>query len=322
MVPGEAQILGQVREAYEAARSAKTAGPILHRLFRQALRVGKKVRTETAIGENPASVSAAAAQLAERVFEGLAGRHILLIGAGKTADLTAANLISRGVGEIVVANRSLERAEELARRFEGRAVGLDDLEAELEHADVVVSSTGSQDVVLTAEQAERALARRRGRPVFFIDIAVPRDLDPAINDVEGCYLYDIDDLERVVAESVAGRREEAVRAAAIVNEEADAFRAWQLSLDVVPAIASLRAQAESIRRAELRRAEGRLASLSPSQRQAVEALTSQIVAKLLHRPTIRMKEAATAADGALYADAVRDLFGLGDDADTPRVEGQ
>jgi glutamyl-tRNA reductase len=284
--------------------------------------VGKKVRTETAIGENPASVSAAAAQLAERVFEGLAGRHILLIGAGKTADLTAANLISRGVGEIVVANRSPERAEALARRFEGRAVGLDDLEAELEHADVVVSSTGSQDVVLTAEQAERALARRRGRPVFFIDIAVPRDLDPAINDVEGCYLYDIDDLERVVAESVAGRREEAVRAAAIVNEEADAFRAWQLSLDVVPAIASLRAQAESIRRAELRRAEGRLASLSPSQRQAVEALTSQIVAKLLHRPTIRMKEAATAADGVLYADAVRHLFGLADDADTPRVEGQ
>ncbi|HEY7562096.1 MAG TPA: glutamyl-tRNA reductase [Gaiellaceae bacterium] len=322
MVPGEAQILGQVREAYEAARSAHTAGPILHRLFRQALRVGKKVRTETAIGENPASVSAAAAQLAERVFEGLAGRRILLIGAGKTADLTAANLISRGVGEIVVANRSPERAEALARRFEGRAVGLDDLEAELEHADVVVSSTGSQDVVLTAEQAARALSRRGGRPVFFIDIAVPRDLDPAINDVEGCYLYDIDDLERVVAESVAGRREEAVRAAAIVTEEADAFRAWQLSLDVVPAIASLRAQAESIRRSELRRAEGRLASLSPSQRQAVEALTSQIVAKLLHRPTIRMKEAATAADGVLYADAVRHLFGLGDDADTPRVEGQ
>ena len=185
MVPGEAQILGQVREAYEAARSAHTAGPILHRLFRQALRVGKKVRTETAIGENPASVSAAAAQLAERVFEDLAGRRILLVGAGKTADLTAANLISRGVGEIVVANRSPERAEALARRFEGRAVGLDDLEAELEHADVVVSSTSSQGFVLSAEQAERALSRRRGRPVFFIDIAVPRDLDPAINERRG-----------------------------------------------------------------------------------------------------------------------------------------
>ncbi len=310
MVPGEAQILGQVREAYEAGREAGTTGSTLHRLFRQALRVGKRVRTETAIGENPASVSSAAAELAERVFEGLEGRRILLIGAGKTADLTAANLISRGVGEIVVANRSLDRAEALARRFGGRAVGLDAVEGELAHVDVVVASTGSQGLVLSGEQVGRAMRERRGRPVFFIDIAVPRDLDPAINDLEGCYLYDIDDLERVVAESVAGRREEAVRAEAIVSEEADAFRAWQLSLDVVPAIASLRARAESIRREELDRVEGRLASLSPSQRRAVEALTSQIVAKLLHQPTVRMKEAAAAADGVLYADAVRHLFGL------------
>ncbi|MGH3037281.1 MAG: glutamyl-tRNA reductase [Gaiellaceae bacterium] len=313
MVPGEAQILGQVRESYHAAREANTAGPILHRLFRQALRVGKRVRTETAIGENPASVSSAAAELAERVFEGLAGRRILLLGAGKTADLTAANLISRGVADIVVANRSRERAVALARRFDGRAVGLDAVEEELDRADVVVASTSSQGLVLAAEQVERAMKRRRGRPVFFIDIAVPRDLDPEINDLEGCYLYDIDDLERVVAESVAGRREEAVRAEAIVSEEADGFRAWQLSLDVVPAIASLRARAESIRQAELERAQGRLASLSPSQRRAVEALTSQIVAKLLHQPTVRMKEAAAAADGVLYADAVRHLFGLGDD---------
>jgi glutamyl-tRNA reductase len=310
MVPGEAQILGQVREAYEAAREAETTGSMLHRLFRQALRVGKRVRTETAIGENPASVSSAAAELAERVFEGLEGRRILLIGAGKTSDLTAANLISRGVGEIVVANRSPERAEALARHFGGRAVGLDTVEEELSQADVVVASTGSQGLVVSGEQVARAMRARRGRPVFFIDIAVPRDLDPAINDLEGCYLYDIDDLERVVAESVAGRREEAVRAEAIVCEEADSFRAWQLSLDVVPAIASLRARAESIRREELDRVEGRLASLSPSQRRTVEALTSQIVAKLLHQPTVRMKEAAAAADGGLYADAVRHLFGL------------
>jgi glutamyl-tRNA reductase len=322
MVPGEAQILGQVREAYEAAREAGTTGSTLHRLFRQALRVGKRVRTETAIGENPASVSSAAAELAERVFEGLEGRKILLIGAGKTADLTAANLISRGVGEIVVGNRSHERAEALARRFGGRAVGLDALEGELTHADVVVASTGSQGLVLSGEQVARAMRERRGRPVFFIDIAVPRDLDPAINELEGCYLYDIDDLERVVAESVAGRREEAVRAEAIVSEEADSFRAWQLSLDVVPAIASLRARAESIRQEELDRVEGRLASLSPSQRRAVEALTSQIVAKLLHQPTVRMKEAAAAADGVLYADAVRHLFGLEERDGPSRQPGQ
>ncbi|HET6695965.1 MAG TPA: glutamyl-tRNA reductase [Gaiellaceae bacterium] len=322
MVPGEAQILGQVREAYEAAREAGTTGSTLHRLFRQALRVGKRVRTETAIGENPASVSSAAAELAERVFEGLEGRKILLIGAGKTADLTAANLISRGVGEIVVANRSPERAEALRRRLGGRAVGLDALEEELAHADVVVASTGSQGLVLSGEQVARAMKERRGRPVFFIDIAVPRDLDPAINELEDCYLYDIDDLERVVAESVAGRREEAVRAEAIVSEEADSFRAWQLSLDVVPAIASLRARAESIRQEELDRVEGRLASLSPSQRRAVEALTSQIVAKLLHQPTVRMKEAAAAADGVLYADAVRHLFGLEERDGPSRQPGQ
>ena len=322
MVPGEAQILGQVREAYEAARETETTGATLHRLFRQALRVGKRVRTETAIGENPASVSSAAAQLAERVFEDLAGRRILLLGAGKTADLTAANLISRGVGEIVVANRSPERAEALARRFGGRAVGLDQVEPELAQVDVVVASTSSQGFVLSAAQVERAMKERRGRPVFFIDIAVPRDVDPAVLELEGCYLYDIDDLERVVAESVAGRREEAVRAEAIVSEEADAFRAWQLSLEVVPAISSLRARAESIRREELERAEGRLASLSPSQRRAVEALTSQIVAKLLHQPTVRMKEAAAGAEGILYADAVRHLFGLGDDAGQARKPRQ
>jgi glutamyl-tRNA reductase len=318
LIPGEAQILGQVRGAYELAQEARTAGPVLHRLFRQALRVGRRVRTETAIGENPASISSAAAELAERVFGSLEGKRILVLGAGKMSDLATVNLISRGVESVFVANRSVERAERLARRFGGRAVGLSAVEEELERADVVVASTSSQGVVLSAPQVERAMRRRRGRPVFFIDIAVPRDLDPAINELDGCYLYDIDDLERVVAESVAGRREEAVRAEAIVSEEADAFRAWQLSLDVVPAIASLRAQAESIRRAELERAERRLASLSPSQRRAVEALTSQIVAKLLHRPTVRLKEAAAAADGVLYADAVRHLFGLGDDGDPAR----
>jgi glutamyl-tRNA reductase len=322
MVPGEAQILGQVREAYGAAREARAAGPTIHRLFRQALRVGKRVRTETAIGENPASVSSAAAELAERVFEELAGRRILLLGAGKTADLTAANLISRGVGEIVVANRSPERAEALARRFGGRAVSFAEVEEEVEKADVVVASTSSQGYVLSAQQVERAMRRRRGQPVFFIDIAVPRDVDPEVNEIEGCYLYDIDDLERVVAESVAGRREEAVRAEAIVSVEADVFRAWQLSLDVVPAIASLRARAEAIRRAELERAEGRLGSLSPSQRRAVESLTAQIVNKLLHKPTVRMKEAAAAAEGVLYADAVRHLFDLGDDAGPRRKPRQ
>jgi glutamyl-tRNA reductase len=306
MVPGESQILGQGRGAYEAARETDTAGRTLHRLFRQALRVGKRVRTETAIGENPASVSSAAAQLAERVFEDLAGRRILLLGAGKTADLTAANLISRRVGEIVVANRSPERAEALARRFGGRAVGLDAVEAELVHADVVVASTSSQGFVLKAEQVERAMKERRGRPVFFIDIAVPRDIDPAVIELEGCYLYDIDDLEAVVAETLAGRRVEAASAERLVVEEAARFREWQASLEVVPAITSLRARAEEIRAAEL----AKLGDLSDEERRTIESVTAQMLNKLLHLPTVRLKEAAVTPDGLLYADAVRHLFGL------------
>jgi glutamyl-tRNA reductase len=321
LIPGEAQILGQVRGAYELARDANTAGPVLHRLFRQALRVGRRVRTETAIGENPASISSAAAELAERVFGSLEGRRILILGAGKMSDLATVNLISRGVQSVFVANRSVERAERLASRFGGRAVGLDEVEAELESADVVVASTSAGGFVLSAEQVARAMSKRRGRPIFFVDIAVPRDIDPAVNEIEGCYLYDVDDLERVVEESVAGRREEAVRAEAIVSEEAQRFRDWQLSLDVVPAIASLRALAESIREDELARAEGRLGSLSPSQRRAVESLTAQIVNKLLHPPTVRMKEAAAAADGVLYADAIRHLFAL-EDADSTRKPRQ
>jgi glutamyl-tRNA reductase len=314
MIPGEAQILGQVRGAYELARNAGTAGPVLHRLFRQALRVGRRVRTETAIGENPASVSSAAAELAERVFGSLEGRRILVLGAGKMSDLATVNLISRGVESVFIANRSPERAERLAKRFGGRAVGLEAVEEELEHADVVVASTSARGYVLSADQVARAMQRRRGRPIFFVDIAVPRDVDPAVNEIEGCYLYDVDDLERVVQESVAGRREEAVRAEAIVAEESGRFREWHLSLDVVPAIASLRALAESIREEELARAEGRLGSLSPSQRRAVESLTAQIVNKLLHPPTVRMKEAAAAADGVLYADAIRHLFALEDES--------
>ncbi len=313
MVPGETQILGQVRSAFEMADRQGAAGPVLHRLFRQALHAGKRVRHETGIAENPASVSSAAAELAARVFDDLGSRTILLVGAGKMAELAAANLLSRGVGRLVVANRSLERAQPLAERFGGRAVGLDTLEEQLAAADVVIASTGARELVLTAGQVERALRRRRGTPVFFIDIAVPRDLDPAINDLDGCYLYDIDDLERVVEESVAGRREEAARAEAIVDEEAQAFDAWQRSLDVVPAIAGLRRRAEEIRAAELARARARLAGLSPRELTAVESLTAQIVNKLLHVPTVRLKEAAAAPDGAARADALRYLFDLGDD---------
>ena len=309
LVPGEAEILGQVRDA----AGVSSTGPLLDRLFRQALYVGKKVRANTAISESPASVSAAGAALAAQVFGDLDGCRVLLIGAGKVGELAARNLLSRGARIAVVASRGGERGEELARRVGGQASPLEAALDSLDDVDVVVSSTSSPGVVVSRDRVAAALRGRRGKPLFLIDLAVPRDLDPAINDLPGCYLYDIDDLEAVVAESLAGRRREAERAEAIVAEEAERFRAWQASLDVVPAIASLRARAEEIRAGELAKAETALERLSDGERRAVELLTAQIVNKLLHLPTVRMKEAAAAADGVLYADAVRHLFGLGDD---------
>jgi glutamyl-tRNA reductase len=301
MVPGEGEILGQVRSAHDAGAT----GPILDRLFRQALHAGKKVRAQTAIGESPASVSSAAAALAEQVFGDLRGRLILVVGAGKVGELAVRNLVSRGATIEFIANRRVERAAEIARRFGGEPIPLERIGEELERADVVLSSTSAAGWILTRAQVERALPARKGRSLFLIDLAVPRDLDPGIHGLDGCYLYDIDDLEAVVAETLAGRRKEAEHAEAIVAAEADRFREWHASLDVVPAIASLRARAEEIRAAELRRAK-----LTDSERRAAESVTAAVLNKLLHLPTIRMKEAAAAADGVLYADAVRHLFGL------------
>ncbi|MCW2976710.1 MAG: Glutamyl-tRNA reductase [Actinomycetia bacterium] len=309
LVPGEGEILGQVRTAHDAG----TTRTLLDRVFRQALHAGRKVRAQTAIGETPASVSSAAAALAEQVFGDLDGRSILLVGAGKISEQAARNLLSRRARIAFVANRTLDHAADLAERFGAEPLPLDRLEEHLATADVVVSSTSAPGYVLDAPAVERALRTRRGRQLLLIDLAVPRDLDPAIHELDGCYLYDIDDLEAIVSETLVGRRGEAERAEAIVAAEAEKFREWQASLDVVPAIASLRARAEEIREAELRKAEGLLGRLDESQRNAVEAITSQIVNKLLHLPTVRMKQAAAAADGVIYADAVRHLFGLGED---------
>jgi glutamyl-tRNA reductase len=304
MVPGEGEILGQVRAAHDVGAT----GPVLDRLFRDALHAGKKARTETAIGESPASVSSAAAALAEQVFGDLDRRRVLVIGAGEAGELAIKSLRARGAVIAFVANRTRERAETLTSRYGGDALSLEEVAANLEQVDVVLSSTASADWALTRADVEAALPVRRGRPLFLIDLAVPRDLDPAIHELDGCYLYDIDDLEAVVAETLAGRRREAERAEAIVAGEAERFREWQASLDVVPAIASLRARAEEIREAELDRAK-----LSGAERRAAESVTAAVVNKLLHLPTIRMKQAAAAADGVIYADAVRHLFGLEDE---------
>ena len=303
LVPGEGEILGQVRAAYEGG----TAGPILDRLCRQALHVGRRVRIETAIAESPASVPAAGAALAQQVFEELDGKRVLLIGAGKASELTARNLVSRGATISAVANRTLEHAQELAGRLRARASDLAGIAAELPGADVVVASTSAQTTIVSKADVAATLPARRGRPLLLVDLAVPRDLDPAINDLEGCFLYDVDDLEAVVAETISGRRSEAARAEKLVAAEAERFREWHASLEVVPTIASLRALVEEIRDNEFARAGSRL---SERERRHVESVTSQILAKLLHLPTVRLKEAAAAADGVVYADVVRHLFGL------------
>jgi glutamyl-tRNA reductase len=306
LVPGEGEILGQVRVAYEAG----TTGPLLDRVFRQALHAGKKVRTQTAIAESPASVASAAAALAEQVFGDLAGRAVLLVGAGKVSEAAARNLLSRGAEIAFVANRGGDRAAELATRLGAAALPLERIEDELVRADVVVSSTSAPGLVLDRDAVARSLRARRGRPLLLVDLAVPRDIDPAVTELDGCYLYDIDDLEAVVAETLTARRGEGERAESIVAAEAERFREWHASLDVVPAIASLRARVEEIRAAELRKVSGRL---SESERRAVDSITARIVDKLLHLPTVRMKEAAAAADGLVYAETVRHLFGLGED---------
>jgi glutamyl-tRNA reductase len=298
LIPGESEILGQVRAAFDAA----SPGPLLDRVFRQALQLGKRVRTETAIGESPASVPAAAAALAAQVFGDLTGRKVLLVGAGRIGELAAGNLSARGASIAYVANRSAEGASELATRFGGAAITLDEVASRLGEVDVVLTSTAAPGVVIDA----RDVPSKHRSPLFFIDIAVPRDIDPEVHELDGCYLYDIDDLEAVVTETLEGRRAEAEVAERLVVEEAERFREWRATLDVVPAIASLRSYADEIRAAEL----AKYASLPEEEQQRLAAATAQVLNKLLHEPTVRVKQAAAEGDGAEYAEAIRRLFGL------------
>jgi glutamyl-tRNA reductase len=302
MVPGEAQILAQIREAYEAAYEWDTTGPVTNRLFHQALEAGKRVRHETAIGEGGASPASVAAELvAERLGPELASAHVLVVGAGRVAELVAANLSARGVGSIAVANRDPSRSAALAARFGGRAVELTELRDAIAAASVVVASTASPEPLIGPDDVPP------GRRVL-LDLAVPRDIDPAVAEVEGVSLHTIDDLESVVSRTITLRHGEADRARAIVATQSSAFRDWMAALEVVPAITSLRAHAERIRVAELERV--RPGDLSPAERDRLDALTQRIVNKLLHRPTVRLKELAAEDESGPYAEAVTELFGL------------
>jgi glutamyl-tRNA reductase len=295
LVPGESQILGQVRDAYESARTHGATGTLLNRLFEDALRAGKRVRTEAKLHELPESVASSAVELGVRELGTVEGSRALLFGAGKMSELAARDLQQRGV-DVVVSSRTLESAQDLAERVGGRAAAFDAVAVELPEADLVISATRCPYPILHAEAI-----RPREKPLVLVDVAVPRDLDPAIGELEGCTLFDIDAL----GEGLVGRDEDIREAEAIVAEEAVRFAEWRRSRDAADAIRDLRTRAEEIRSEELARAGGRLSELSPRERETVETLTTQIVNKLLHAPTIRAKEAGS--------EPLRDLFALRDD---------
>jgi len=308
LLPGEAQIIGQVREAYEVASAAGATGPVLSRLFEHALHCGKQVRTDTGVGTLPAAIPAAAAALAERVVGNLEGKRILVIGAGKMGELAATSFLARGAERVFVANHRLERAEQLAARFGGVAVPFERIGEELARADVVLSSTRCPETILHAEEVAAVLPGR-GRPLLLVDIAVPRDLDPAIADLDGATLYDLDALGPEAGDALAYRDEQWEAAERIAAAGAGELAAWLRSLEVVPVVTALRRRAEEIRTAELARTEPRLRTLTDEERSEVERLTTQIVNKLLHEPTVRVKEAASEGTEA-YAEALRELFAL------------
>lgn len=312
MVVGEGQILAQVKAAYALASRHQCTGPILNNLMERALHVAKQVRTDTGIGAAPISVASVAVDLGRRIFGDLAARTVMILGAGEMAELALTHLKEEGIHTIIVANRHHERAVELAARVGGRAIMFQQARDEMVGADIVISSTGAPHFILGRDDLAEIVRRRHYRPIFLIDIAVPRDIDPQVNELDNAYLYDIDDLQAVVAANLAAREREAVQAEAIVEREVGQFMEWLQSLEVVPTILSLRERFEGIRRAEMEKALGRMGDLTPEQREAVSALTASIINKILHQPMTELKRQASSTDGHLYASILRALFRLPD----------
>ena len=310
MVVGEDQIVAQTKNAYRLACGSGCTSTVFNKLFRHALEVGKRVRSETSIGARPVSVSSAAVELARQVLGKLERCTVLVLGAGETSELTLRHLRAQGVERVLLASRTYETATELAERHGGRAAPFERLDDLLVEADIVISSTAAPDHVVTRERMERVMHRRKGRAAFLIDIAVPRDLDPRINRLGDVFLYDIDDLRDVVERGRVERDREAERAERIVEQELSRMNEWLAGLEVVPTIALLRSAVDDLRESELRRLASRLDDLTPAQREQVELLTTAIVNKILHLPTVRLKELAAEPDAYVYVEALRRLFGL------------
>lgn len=310
MILGEAEIQGQVKRAYELALVEGATGPILNRLFRGALAAGKRVRSETAIGEGGISVPSAAVHLATGHLGDLSSRKVLLIGAGETAELTARALAARGAEAVFVANRRYDRAIGLASRFGGSAIRLDDLPAELAKADIVVSSTNSPHHIVEREELGLVVAEREGRPLLLIDLAVPRDIDPDCREVGGVSLYDVDDVQTVADRNASGREAEAKRARTIVSSELVRFSRWLESLEVVPTISAMRGRATEVVERVIAENEGRWDELSEADRERMGKMAETIAARILHEPTLQLKRAAEREDAYLQIAVLRQLFGL------------
>ncbi len=313
LVVGEPQILGQVKDAYATASSLKYTGALTNRLFNTAFTVGKRVRSETGLGEGAVSVSYAAISLAKKIFGDLTGLEVLILGAGEMAELTGVHLRAQHVKQLTIASRTLTSAQTLAKALNGRAIPWSSLDAALSAADIVVTATGAAEPVVTRARLEETMRPRRHRPLFVIDIAVPRDVESSAGDLDQVFLYNIDDLRTIVQENLARRTAELQRADDIVREEVDRFVTWMQSREVVPTVIALRQRFESIRQSELQRLESKLSGLSPEARARVDEITHLIVEKLLLTPTEQLKTLNDESTALAYADALNRLFSLAEE---------
>jgi glutamyl-tRNA reductase len=310
MVVGEPQILGQIKEAFEAAMAHKTTGVILNRLFHKAISVAKRVRTETQIAESPVSVSAAAVDLASRIFGQFEHTVVLLVGSGEMAESAARYLNSQGVKRIWITGRNYERACELAQTFQGKAVPFEGFLGELVEADIVICSTGATQYLITAGQMREIIQARKNRPIFLIDLSVPRNIEPWVNEIDNVFLYNIDDLQQVVEANRKHRQKEAAKAETIVAGEVQTLYKWLKSLDVVPTIVAIREMAEEIRQTETQKVLNKMGELPAGTRETLEGLTQAIINKLLHAPLMVLKQKANSSNGSLYVETIRKLFNL------------
>jgi len=310
MVVGEAQILGQLKDAFEFALEQKSTGILLNKLVKKSISVAKRVRTETRIAESSVNIGSAAVDLAKKIFKELSGRSVLLLGAGDMAELAARHLISNGVRDIAVANRTYSTGCQLADTMDGRAVLMEDFIDEMAHTDIVICSTGAPEYVLNHKQMKGVMKARKQKSVFLIDISVPRNIDPEINHLENVYLYDVDDLRGVADAGLEERRKEADKGETIVSEEIETFLRWQSSLDAKPTIIALRQHAEEISRQELGKLNGKLEGLTSEQKKAVEQLAASIVNKFVHPPTAALKEDSEDKDELIAM--IKRLYGLDD----------